>query len=99
MSSVAGDTMDQDPALVHLETETETPSGTQQTEDVPKVVLHFYLNCHVGPGPVLSSVLGVPQCSPVFHIHYLLCLAGLAWPGTAKQRVHLPARQYRSVSI
>ena len=84
MSSVAGDTMDQDPALVHLETETETPSGTQQTEDVLKVVLHFYLSCHVGPGPVLSSVVQCSRCSPVFHIHCLLCLAGLAWPGTAK---------------
>ena len=93
MSSVAGDTMDQDPALVHLETETETPSGTQQTEDVPKVESQSFISIRTA---MLSSV---PRCSPVFHIHYLLCLAGLAWPGTAKQRVHLPARHYRSVSI
>ena len=44
MSSVAGDTMDQDPALVHLETETETPSGTQQTEDVPKVESQSFIS-------------------------------------------------------
>ena len=76
--------MDQDPALVHLETETETPSGTQQTEDVPKVVLHFYLNCHVGPGPVLSSVPGVPRCSI-----FIICYVWLVWPGLEQ-----PSKEY-----
>ena len=78
MSSVAGDTMDQDPALVHLETETETPSGTQQTENVPKVESQSFISIRTA---MLSSV---PRCSI-----FIICYVWLVWPGLEQ-----PSKEY-----